>query len=184
MIAKERAVELLNKHLESENLKKHCIASGAIMKALAARLGRDTMAWEVTGLLHDLDFDKTRDEPEKHAIETVNLLSQEDVPEEYLYAIKSHNEMTGFKRKSELDYALASSESMTGLVVACAMVYPDKKITSVKPKSIKKRMKEKAFARNVSRENIQECELIGVPLDEFIELSLQAMGEIEGELIS
>ncbi len=184
MIGKARAIELLDEHLESDNLRKHCIASGAIMKALATKLGRDCEAWEVTGLLHDLDFDKTRDDPEKHAIETVNILQKEGVSEEFLYAIKSHNEMTGFERKSELDHALASSESMTGLVVACAMVYPDKKITSVKPKSIKKRMKEKAFARNVSRENIRECELIGVPLDEFIELSLQAMGEIEGELIA
>lgn len=184
MISKERAVELLDGNLENENLRKHCLASAAVMKALAEKLGENATDWELLGLLHDLDFDKTRDEPERHAVIAAEILRKEGFCEEYLHAITAHNEATGFERTSILDHALAASESITGLIVACAMVYPDKKISSVKPKSIKKRMKEKAFARNVSRENILECEMTGVSIDDFILLSLEAMSRIEDELIA
>ena len=184
MISKNRAIELLNEHLGNENLKKHCFASAAIMKAMANHFQQPAEEWEITGLLHDLDYDNTRETPEKHALETIDMLKNEDFPEEYLQAIGSHNEENGMVRKSMLDHALAASESITGLIVACALIYPDKKISSVKPKSIKKRMKEKAFARTVSRENIKECENAGINLDEFIVLSLKAMAEIENELMS
>ena len=183
MISRERALELLDKHLENENLKKHCLASGAIMGALSDKLDYPKEDLEVLGLLHDLDFDQTRDDPKRHALETLELLKTEDISEEYLHAIGSHNEENGMVRESLLDHALAASESITGLIVACALIYPDKKITSVKPKSIKKRMKEKAFARNVSRENIRECEKFGMELGDFIELSLKAMGDIQDQLI-
>lgn len=183
MISKNRALELLNEHLKTENLKKHCLASAAIMKAMAEHFGEPEEEWEIAGLLHDLDFDDTRETPEKHALETIQILKNEDFPERYLQAIGSHNEENGMIRKSRLDHSLAASESITGLIVACALIYPDKKISSVKPKSIKKRMKEKAFARKVSRENIRECEEAGISLDEFIVLSLKAMSSIENEIM-
>ncbi|MDD2716216.1 MAG: HD domain-containing protein [Candidatus Wallbacteria bacterium] len=183
MITKDQAQILINQHLKSENLKKHCLAASVIMKRLAAKFGEPESDWEIIGLLHDLDFDLTRDNPEKHSRLTEEILSREDFPRNYLDAIVAHNEMTGMIRKEKLDFALACAESITGLIVACALVYPDKKITSVQPKSIKKRMKEKAFAKNVSRETIMECEKIGVPFDEFVDLSLAAMGEIQDRLI-
>ena len=130
-----------------------------------------------------MDLDSTRDDMQSHARVAADILKKEGFPEEYLHAILAHNEETGIRRESLLDHALAACESITGLIVACAMVYPDRKISSVKAKSIKKRMKEKGFARSVSRENILECEKAGIAFDEFVELSLQAMSEIETELI-
>jgi len=179
MISIERAKELLDEHIESENLKKHCIASAAVMKSLAKYADIPEEHAEILGLLHDLDFDNTKEDSKKHGLIAAEILSKEDIPKEYIHAIKAHNEDTGVRRESHLDYALSAGETITGLIVATALVYPDKKISSVKPKSIKKRMKSKAFARNVSRENILECEKIGLSLDEFIELSLDAMKHIE-----
>jgi len=183
MINRERAFELLDQHLSSDNLRRHCLASAAVMKAAAERLGQPATDWEILGLLHDLDFDKTKDDMRSHARIAADILRGEGLPEEYLHAIMAHNEETGEVRGSVLDHALAASESITGLVVACAMVYPDRKISSVKAKSIIKRMKEKAFARNVSRENILECENAGIPLPEFVDLALKAMSDIENQLI-
>lgn len=183
MISKERALELLDTHLHTINLRKHSFASAAVMKAVAEKLNQPGEEWEILGLLHDMDLDQTRDDISKHAIVAAEILKQEGLKEDYLHAIMAHNEESGVGRSSTLDHALAASESITGLIVACAMVYPDRKISSVKAKSIKKRMKETGFARAVSRENILECEKAGIALDDFIVLSLEAMSKIETELI-
>ncbi len=183
MISREQAFTLLDRHLSSENLRRHCLASAAVMKAAAEKLGQPASDWEILGLLHDLDFDSTKDDTKNHARVATDILRQEGLPEEYLHAILAHNEETGEVRSSVLDHALAACESITGLIVACAMVYPDRKISSVKAKSITKRMKEKAFARNVSRENILECEKAGIPFPEFVDLALKAMSAIENQLI-
>jgi len=180
MLGKDRALELLHKYVKSENLIKHSIASGLIMESLAEPfldIPKDHA--EIIGLLHDLDFDMTREEPKKHGLIAADILSTEDIPDEYIYAIKAHNEENGTLRKSSLDYALSAGETITGLIVATALVYPDKKISSVKPKSIIKRMKSSAFARNISRENIRQCEKFGCDLNRFIEISLYAMKDFE-----
>lgn len=183
MINREKAIEILHRNLSNENLRRHCLASSVVMKAAAEFLHQSAQDWEILGLLHDLDLDTTRDDMKSHARVAADILKSEDIPEEYLYAIMAHNEETGCVRKSVLDHALAACESITGLIVACAMVYPDRKISSVKAKSIKKRMKETGFARSVSRENILECEKAGIPFDDFVELSLRAMSAIEDQLI-
>ena len=183
MINREKAVELLNTHLSNENLRRHCLASSVVMKAVAEKLGEPAQDWEILGLLHDLDLDTTREDMKNHARVAAEILRKEGLPEAYLHAIMAHNEETGVVRESVLDHALAASESITGLIVACAMVYPDRRISSVKAKSIRKRMKEKHFARSVSRENILECEKAGIAFDDFVEISLAAMSAIENELI-
>jgi predicted hydrolase (HD superfamily) len=105
------------------------------------------------------------------------------VSQEVIDAIKGHNaDNLGGKRKTTFEHALTAAECITGLIVATALVYPDKKITSVKPQSIIKRMKQKEFARNVNRDYIRECELIGIPLEEFVALSLAAMCTISDQL--
>jgi predicted hydrolase (HD superfamily) len=117
-----------------------------------------------------------------HGPYAANLLEGKITPGA-LDAIVMHNEMaTGKERSTEFQHALAAGETITGLITATALVYPDKKLASVKVKSITKRMKEKAFAASVKRENILECEKIGIPMDEFAGLSLQAMQEISDEL--
>ncbi len=180
---REQAETLLNKHLSSDVLKKHCLASAVIMRDLALKFGEPPETWEVLGLLHDLDFDSTRETPARHALVAAEILRTEGFPEDQIRAVVAHNEATGTVRQTRLEHSLAAAESITGLVVACALVYPDKKISSVKPSSIKKRMKEKAFARNVSREAIMECEKAGIPFDEFVELSLKAMSSIQDRLL-
>lgn len=183
MLSPDRASELLEKHLKSENLKKHCVAAGAVMAALARHLNQSEADWRALGLIHDLDFDFTRDTPAKHTLVAEELLKEEDVSEDFTKALKAHNELSGVSRTERLDYLLSAAESITGLIIACALVYPDKKISSVKPKSIIKRMKEPAFARNVSRECIMECEKAGIPFPQFVEISLSAMSEIQDLLI-
>jgi len=183
MITRETALKLLDEHIKNENLKKHCIATEAIMRKMAEKFDQNKDKWGVTGLLHDLDFEYTSNTPERHGLETIELLEEYNLPDDVIHAIKSHNEEgTGVSRETTFDYALTCSESITGLIVATALVYPDKKVGSVKPKSVRKRMKEKAFARNVSRGSIMMCEKIDIPLNEFIKLSLEAMSEISDEL--
>jgi putative nucleotidyltransferase with HDIG domain len=183
IMTEEEGLRLLQEHVEYGNLVKHCLATQAIMRAMGEKLGEDADTWGLTGLLHDLDFEATKDSPAEHTGKTVDILREKGFPEDALQAIREHNaEGLGIPRESKFGIALACSETITGLIVATALVYPDKKVGSVKPKSVRKRMKESAFARNVNRDIIRECERIGVPLEEFIELSLRAMQEIADQL--
>lgn len=180
-MTREEARELLDKHLKRDNMIKHCIASEAIMRGVAARLGCSEDEWGIAGLLHDIDFELTENEPEKHGIISMNLLPGNISPE-IREAIRRHNENNGSKRENLIDHALSASESLTGLIIATALVYPDKKISSVKVKSVVKRMKEKAFARNVSRESIMECEKLGISLDEFVAIGIESMLNVSNKL--
>lgn len=153
------------------------------MRDLAKYLGEDEDKWGLAGLLHDLDVEKVNADPKVHGLETARILEEKGMDPEIIDAIKHHNEIaTGIERSTKFQHALAAGETITGLIVATALVYPDKKVASVKPKSIKKRMKQKAFAASVKRENIMECEKAGIPLDDFIGLSLVAMSKIGDEL--
>lgn len=174
---------LYEEKVKAENLRKHCLATRAIMEKLALRCGADKTVWGWAGLLHDLDFEETKKTPEKHGSLSAQLLSALGINPEIAAAIKAHNaEYLGVTRTTLLDFALSSAESITGLIVATALVQPDKKIASVTPQAVRKRMKEKAFARNVNRDLIMLCEKLGLSLDEFIALSLEAMQEISGPL--
>ena len=183
MISREEAWQLLTEHVHDEVLLQHSRETEVIMRALATRLGKDAELWGVTGLLHDLDFETTKDDPAQHTVKTVEILAERGFPPEALQAIRAHNwDNLGIERRSEFDYALAAAESLTGILVAVALVQPDKKLASVKVKSVKKKLKSAAFARAVRREPIYDVEKIGLTLDEFIQLALDAMGEIHDEL--
>lgn len=180
---RDEALELLRNYVKNENMIKHCLASEAVLEAIAGRLGQDKEKWALAGLLHDLDVEITEADLRVHGLKTVEILEQFDIDAEILDAIRMHNEEAAGEKRSKLfHHALAAGETITGLIVATALVYPDKKLASVKTKSIVKRMKEKAFARSVDREIIRECEVIGIPLNEFADLSLNAMRSIGGEL--
>lgn len=182
MITREEAVQLLEENVKSENMLKHCFASEAVMRAMARRLNKNEDEWGLAGLLHDIDVEITNADPQTHGPYAEKLLKGK-VSDEILDAIVMHNEMaTGKERTTEFQHALAAGETITGLVTATTLVYPDKKIASVKPKSVTKRMKQKAFAASVKRENILECEKIGIPINEFAELAVKAMNEISIEL--
>ena len=153
------------------------------MRKIAQKRAENEELWGIAGLLHDLDFEETKDDMPNHTLKTEEILKKKNVSKEIIEAIKGHNaENLGYKRERPIDHALTCAECITGMVVATTLVYPDKKLASVKPKSILKRMKQKEFARSVNREYIKECEKIGIPLEEFAELSLNAMREISDEL--
>ncbi|MFZ5867172.1 MAG: HDIG domain-containing metalloprotein [Thermodesulfobacteriota bacterium] len=182
-ISREQALELMEQHLDTESIRKHCLASEAIMRALAPRFSEDPELWGLVGLLHDLDYNETRDRMEQHTIMTGKILRDLGVHEHVIEAIQSHNaENLGISRSKPIHFALTAAETITGLIVATALVYPDKKLASVKAKSLRKRMKEKEFARSVNRDHIRLCEQLGLPLDDFIEVSLDAMRGISDRL--
>jgi putative nucleotidyltransferase with HDIG domain len=182
MISRENAYKLLNQHIQNANMIKHCVASEAVLRAIAQKLDKDQEEWGVAGLLHDIDVEITNADPYKHGPYAAGMLDGL-LSADAIDAIVMHNEMaTGKERTTVFQHALAAGETITGLIMATAMVYPDRKLASVKPKSITKRMKEKAFAASVKRENILECELIGIPINDFAELALVAMQEISDEL--
>ena len=180
---RQQAFGLLQKHVRADSLKKHCLATEAVMRALAERFGEPVELWGIVGLLHDLDYEDTSEQPSEHGLRTAALLADSGLSREVITAIKAHNaEALGVERRSRMDFALSCAESITGLVVATALVYPDKRLASVKPKSILKRMKQKDFARRVNRDQIRLCEAIGVELADFADLSLRAMQGISEEL--
>jgi len=182
-IGRNDAMKLLKEHLKNEKLISHSVASEAIMRALAEKFGENPDVWGIAGLLHDLDFEITGEDMTKHGAEAAEILATKGISEEIINAVKKHNaEGLGLERSTNFEHALACSESITGLIVATALVYPDKKISSVKVKSVTKRMKTKHFARAVSRERILECEKLNMPLNDFLSLSLDAMKGVAGEI--
>jgi uncharacterized protein len=182
-MTRTEALELLHHYIESENLRRHCLAAEAVLQSMADRLGQDKEKWGLAGLLHDLDVELVNADPKIHGLETAKILASHNFPADAIEAIILHNEMaTGRPRTETFHHALCAGETITGLITATALVYPDKKLASVKPKSILKRMKEKHFAASVDRDKIRECELAGIPLAEFVNLSLEAMRGISDEL--
>lgn len=181
---REKALELLRTHVKNENLVKHCLASEAVMRALAARLGADPALWGLAGLLHDIDVELTAGDLSRHTHEAVRILKENGLPDTLIEAVKLHNEAAhgGIKRSETFHKALAAGETLTGLITATALVYPDRKLSSVKASSVTKRMKDKRFAASVDRGIIMECEAAGLKLEEFVELSLSAMRGISADL--
>ena len=170
------AINLLYQYVKNEKMVFHCLASEAVMKGLARKLGRDEEAWGLAGLLHDLDVEITNAEASVHGTQTEILLKDYDVGPDILDAIRMHNECSsGKERSTEFQHALAAGETITGLIFATTYVYPEKKLAVVKPKSVVKRMKEKMFAASVKRENILECEKLGISIDEFAALAIASM---------
>jgi putative nucleotidyltransferase with HDIG domain len=182
-LTRDDAIKLLKDYIKNERMLNHSYATEVVMRALARRLGKDEEKWALAGLLHDLDVELTNADLNVHGIETARILKEKGIDSEIIDAIIMHNEkVTGMKRHTEFQHALAAGETITGLIIATTLVYPDKRLASVKTKSVAKRMKEKAFAASVSRENIMECEKIGIPLNEFVEICLDAMQGISTTL--
>jgi uncharacterized protein len=183
LITREQAIELLQKNVKNDRMIAHCLASEAVLRALARRLGRNEDKWGLAGLLHDVDVEATNADPYTHGPTGAKWLAEMGIDEDVADAIRMHNEVaTGMPRSTEFQYALSAGETITGLITATTYVYPDRKVASVKPKSVVKRMKEKAFAASVKRENIMECERIGLSIDEFAAISIAAMAGIADQI--
>lgn len=191
MVTRERVQELLDKYVTTEWLKLHMRESEVIMRKLAKHFGEDENLWGLSGLLHDIDYDYVNKDPERHVVEFDKILEMEnlkigeDIPEEMYHAIKAHYEENSAieeKRENNLDYALSAAENISGFLVACALVQPDKKIKSVGVDSVLKKLKKKDFAKAVNRGLIYDIEKTGMSLEEFVSISLESLGEISEEI--
>jgi hypothetical protein len=182
MMDRTAALQLVRERIPSANLVNHCVATEIIMEALARRLGlsdEDVERWALAGLLHDLDYAETAEDFERHGVVTAELLADE-LDEEQIHAILAHAGKV--ERETVMDAALYAADPTTGFIVAAALVRPDKALANVELKSLRKRWKEKAFARGASREQMAACEEIGLERDEFLALALDAMKARSGEI--
>lgn len=181
-MTREEAYTILTKYLTNKNLIKHCLAAEVTMRALAKKFGEDEETWGITGLLHDADYEMAKDTPEKHGL--LLFEHEKNIPNNIAHAIKSHNfEYTKVMPVNKMDWAITCCDQLTGLIVAAALVRPDKKLASVNTDSILKKMGDKAFARGAKREPILLCEeKLGIPLKEFIQITLTAMQKISDPL--
>jgi putative nucleotidyltransferase with HDIG domain len=177
---RDEALALIEKNLENKNLIKHSLAVEACMKEFAEKFGEDVEKWSTAGLLHDLDYDYTYNEPERHALKTAEMLKDYDLDEDIIHAIQAHRGQA--ELKSKMDIALYTVDPTTGFIIACALMHPSKKLENINLKRMKKRFKVKTFAKGANREQMQECIKMGVELDDFLTTCLSAMMKIKDDL--
>ncbi len=177
-----QAIDLLNQHLQNRNLFKHSLAVEAIMKALAKRLNGDTEKWALAGLLHDIDYEVTQGDMATHGAVGYEMLKQAGVDEDIAQAVLRHNEETGNVARNTFEKALQVADPITGMITASALVKPEKKLSAVDTDFVNRKMGEKSFAKGANRDKIRACEELGIPLNEYITLSIEAMQGIADEL--
>jgi putative nucleotidyltransferase with HDIG domain len=176
-ITRESAWELLTEHTKNESLRKHGLAVEILMRAYARKLGEDPEIWGIVGLLHDFDYELYPTAPD-HPQKGAEILRQRGYPEDIIYAISSHVEAMNIPRHNPLCKAIYACDELAGFLVASALVRPGKSILGLKAKSVRKKLKDKAFARAVNREEIyQAVDEFGVDLNEHITFCIQAIEE-------
>lgn len=180
MITREESLKLVKKHVKNKNLVNHMIAVSAIMRRMAEHFGEDTELWEAVGMLHDIDYEETSEDFSKHGLVSAEIVA-DLLPEEGLRAIRSHNEMTGHKAEGRMEISLFAADALSGMIVAGALVRPTR-LEGMKSSSIRRRMKDKSFARRVSRENIMRCQEIGIPMNDFFAMGIEAMQSVSKEI--
>jgi putative nucleotidyltransferase with HDIG domain len=180
MPSRDEALVMLHQWVDSDSLRKHMLAVEAAMRSYARRQGADEELWGLAGLLHDLDWEK---HPDEHPLRAVDALRENGYPEQVLHAILAHRgEFTGVQPETPLDCTLIGCDELTGLITATALVRPNG-IQDLKPKSVRKKMRDSAFAAGVDRESVRHgAELIGIDFDEHIANVIAAMREISDEL--
>jgi putative nucleotidyltransferase with HDIG domain len=180
MITREECIELVKQNVKNRNLVNHMIAVGAIMRGMAERFGEDPDLWEAVGILHDVDYETFGDDFSKHGAISADMV-QNILPEDAVNAVRRHNPLTGHEPETKFDISLLAADAMSGMIVANSLVRPTK-LEGMKPKSIRGRMKDKSFARQVSRENIMMCEETGLPFNEFAQIAVKAMQGVADEI--
>ncbi len=177
---RDEALSLVKQHLKNKNLVKHSLAVEACMRAMAERFGEDVDKWGLAGILHDLDYEITEKSPELHTTETVKVLEEHGIDPDIIYTVKAHAAMVPCK--SKMDYSIFSIDPLTGLIIAATLMHPTKKLNDVDLGFVKRRYKEKSFARGAKREEIEQITNIGMDMDEFITICLEAMQGIHKDL--
>ena len=183
MPSRDAAWQLLCEYTQNENLRRHALAVEACLRTYARKLQQDEELWGITGLLHDFDYERwpnTEHAPASgHPAEGSPILRQHGFPEEAVHAILAHAPYTGVSRSTPLDKTLFACDELSGFLVACALVKPSRSLRDVEPDSVKKKMKDKAFARGVSRDDIRlGAEELGVSLEDHIRTCIDAMRQI------
>jgi putative nucleotidyltransferase with HDIG domain len=179
---RDQAWSLLCEYTQSESLRKHMLAVEACMRAYARKFGEDENQWGITGLLHDFDYEKYPT-PAEHPFVGNKILEERGYPEDVRRAIMSHADYSGVKRESRMEKTLYACDEIAGFITASALVKPNKSLAEVEAKSVRKKMKDKAFARSVNRDDIiNGAADLGVDLEEHIAFCIEAMKEIAAEL--
>lgn len=187
-IDRKKTDELISKYIKDPITRLHLLESEAVMKALARRFGEDEEKWGIIGLLHDIDWDLTKNDNQNHCIKVVEILKEAGASDFLIQTIQSHGYSCGIdaladkQRDGLLQHSLAAAETVTGLIVASTLILPDKKLASLTIESLKKKFKDKKFAAKCNREIILECEKTKLILEEFLEISLKALQEIHDQL--
>jgi putative nucleotidyltransferase with HDIG domain len=179
----DQAIKLVKQKITNVNLIKHCFAVEAVMISLAKYFNEDQEKWALAGLLHDIDYEQTKDDPQKHSLVGAAMLKNLGLLEDICQAVKVHNEAHGIKPETLMEKSLFVTDPLTGLIVAAVLVLPSKKISDLTVDNVLNRFKEKGFARGANREIIKQCEsLLNLKLDEFVKIGLEAMQRISNEL--
>lgn len=174
------AFSLLNQHLQKRHLIKHSLAVEAGMKKLANYFGQDEEEWGLAGLLHDIDYELTEDDPQKHSLVGAEMVRGFGLSNEIVEAIKTHNQAHGYPPKSLMAKSLFCLDPLTGLIVAATLVLPSRQLKDLTVESVENRFREKSFARGADREVISKCqEYLQLNRHDFIALVLSAMQEID-----
>jgi len=179
-VIREQAIQLMEQHIRNKNLRKHCLAMEAVLRRLAERVGDDEELWGLAGLLHDVDYEITEGNPDTHAAVGAEMLQEADVDERIVHAVLGHNDKA--PRESPLDKAVYAADPLTGLIVAAALVSPEKRLSAIDTQFVLNRFKEKLFAKGANREAMKSCCELGLPLDEFVSIGLGAMQGISQQL--
>jgi len=177
---REEGLNLVNSKVKTKNLVKHMLAVEAIMRSLAEHFGEEVDVWGLTGLLHDLDYDQTVEDPERHSLLTAEWLKPYNLSEKIIHAIKAHPKKV--VAESKLDWALFVTDPLSGLIIASALMHPTKKLGNLTVDFVLKRFKEKRFAAGANREDIAKCQELGLSLEKLVELALEGMRTIDQEL--
>jgi putative nucleotidyltransferase with HDIG domain len=180
MPSRDDAWALLCEYTQNENLRKHALAVEACVRAYARKLGADEELWGLTALLHDFDYERWPNDAhhptEEHPYEGSKILRERGYPEEMIRAILSHADYSGVPRQAPLEHTLYACDELAGFLTACALVKPGKSIFEVETDSVKRKLKDKAFARGVNRQDVlRGAEELGVPLEEHIGFCIEAM---------
>jgi putative nucleotidyltransferase with HDIG domain len=179
---REEALNKLRDNLSNDNLVKHCIAVEAGMGELAEYFAEDVEKWKLAGLLHDIDYEETQDDPEAHSLVGAEMLEDLGLPDDIVYAVKVHNEVHGLPCEATMDKALYAVDPLTGLIVAATLIHPKKKLKAVDINFVMNRFTDNAFAKGANREQIKCCSDLGLELEEFIDLVLTGMQSKSDEL--
>jgi len=178
---RDEILDSIHGNVQDKNMIRHMLATEAIMRAVARKLGEDEEEWGITGLIHDIDMELVEGDMNSHGRLSADIAHELGASGAMVHAILCHNEANGVPIETKLDKALFCADPLSGLITAAALVRPDK-LGGLTAKSVMKRFREKSFAAGVNREQLADCQKIGLELEEFISLGIEAMKRISSEL--